>query len=107
MTPIAARNIGIDSVDISDPNATGNAVHAITRMKISQTWLASQTGLIERWMSPRTRAPLWAEPAVRSQKPAPKSALPKIAYAVTPSSIRPRHSSGSISRPSPSLVRRP
>ena len=62
-----------------EPNATGNAVQANTRTKISQTWLASHTGLIERWMSPRTRAPPRVVPAVRSQKPAPKSALPRTA----------------------------
>ena len=62
-----------------DPNATGNAVQAMTRQKMSQTWLASQTGLIERWTSPRTRPPRCAPPAVRSQKPAPKSALPRTA----------------------------
>jgi hypothetical protein len=79
MIPIAPRNSGIDSVEKIDPNARGNAVHSITRMKINQTWLASQTGLIERWMSPRTRPPARAPPAVRSQKPAPKSAAPSTA----------------------------
>ena len=40
------------SVEKIEPKATGNAVQTITRMKISQTWLASQTGLIERWIMP-------------------------------------------------------
>jgi hypothetical protein len=79
ITPIAARKSGIDSVDISEPNATGNAVQTITSTKMSQTWLASQTGLIERWTIPRTRPPRRSPPAVRSQKPAPKSALPSTA----------------------------
>ena len=39
-------------------------------MKISQTWLASQTGVSERWISARGRSPLSASPATRSQKPA-------------------------------------
>ena len=79
MIPIAARNSGIDSVEKIEPKATGNAVHMITSTKISQTWLASQTGLIERCTIPRIRPPRRAPPAVRSQKPAPKSALPSTA----------------------------
>ncbi len=57
-----------------DPNATGKPVQRMTRTKISQTWLASHTGAIERWIMPRTAPPRSAPPAVRSQKPAPKSA---------------------------------
>ena len=79
MIPIAARKSGIESVENSDPKATGNAVHTITSTKISQTWFASHTGLIERWIIPRTRPPRSVPPAVRSQKPAPKSALPSTA----------------------------
>jgi hypothetical protein len=30
MIPTAARNSGIDSVEVSDPKATGNAVHTMT-----------------------------------------------------------------------------
>ena len=56
MIPIAARKSGIESVEKIEPKATGNAVHTITSTKISQTWLASQTGLIERWIIPRTPA---------------------------------------------------
>ena len=79
MIPSAARKSGIDSVEKSEPKATGKAVQAITSTKISQTWLASQTGLIERWTMPRTRPPRAAPPAVRSQNPAPKSAPPSTA----------------------------
>ena len=44
--------------------ALGNAVQRTTRTKISQTWLASQTGPIERSIWPRTfsaRSPLTGE----------------------------------------------
>src|ERR1700750_1377962 len=37
MIPTAARNIGIASVVISDPNATGNAVQTTTSTKNTQT----------------------------------------------------------------------
>ena len=55
MIPSAARKSGSESVEKIDPNATGNAVHVITSRKISHTWFASQTGLIDRWTMPRTR----------------------------------------------------
>ncbi len=61
------------------PKASGKAVQRTTRMKISQTWLASQTGVSERSISARGRLPFSASPAIRSQKPAPKSAPPKTA----------------------------
>jgi hypothetical protein len=76
MMPSAAMKRGIVSVDISEPKATGKAVQTITSTKMSQTWLASHTGLMERWTIPRMRPPREAPPAVRSQKPAPKSAPP-------------------------------
>ena len=79
MIPSAARNSGTISVEKIEPKATGNAVHAITSTKISHTWLASHTGLIERCTMPRTRPPRRSPPAVRSQKPAPKSAPPSTA----------------------------
>jgi hypothetical protein len=79
MIPIAARKSGIESVENSDPKATGNAVHTITSTKMSQTWLASHTGLIDRCTMPRTRPPRSAPPAVRSHRPAPKSAPPSTA----------------------------
>ncbi len=62
------------------PKASGNAVQRTTRMKISQTWLASQTGVSERWIRARGAAPLRSsKPASRSQKPPPKSAPPNSA----------------------------
>ena len=64
---------------MTEPNAFGKDVQKTTRMKMSQTWLASQTGLIELLILPRSRAPRSAPPAVRSQKPAPKSAPPSTA----------------------------
>jgi hypothetical protein len=64
------------SVEVIDPNASGKAVHNMTSTKISQTWLASHTGDIARLIIARTGAPRSAPPAVRSQKPAPKSAPP-------------------------------
>ena len=79
MIPIAATNSGSESVEKIEPKATGNAVQRMTSTKISHTWLASHTGLIERWIIPRRRPPFSAPPAVRSQKPAPKSALPSTA----------------------------
>ena len=42
MIPTAARNIGIAIVDMIEPKASGKAVHITTRMKMSQTWLASR-----------------------------------------------------------------
>ena len=48
-------------------------------MKISHTWFASHTGPIEWSITTRGRSPRSEPPAVRSQKPAPKSAPPKIA----------------------------
>ena len=79
MIPTAARNSGTYRVSMIGPKAFGKHVQSTTRTKISQTWLASQTGPIERLMSPRTRAPRSAPPAVRSQNPAPKSAPPSTA----------------------------
>src|SRR3954452_1945743 len=65
-------------------NALGNPVHSTTRTKINQTWLASQTGPIERSICARTFVPRSPLPASKSQTPAPKSAPPKMAYRVTP-----------------------
>jgi hypothetical protein len=79
MIPTDARNSGTYSVSMIAANAGGKHVQSTTSTKISQTWFASQTGPIERFTSPRTRAPRWAPPAVRSQKPAPKSAPPSTA----------------------------
>ena len=79
MIPSAARKRGMERVENIDPKATGNAVQMITSTKMSQTWLASHTGLIERWIIPRTAPPRRVPPAVRSQKPPPKSAPPSTA----------------------------
>ncbi len=77
--PSTARLIGIDSVVMIEAKAGGNAVQVTTRQKISQTWLTSQTGPMARLMSMRGSAPSAEPPANRSQKPAPKSAPPKMA----------------------------
>ena len=49
--PSAARVSGTNRVSVIDANASENAVQSTTRQKISQTWLASQTGPIEWSMS--------------------------------------------------------
>ena len=77
--PSAARLSGMNSVDKIDPKASGNAVHSTTRTKISQTWLASQTGPIAQSIRSRGRLPRSPPPATRAQKPAPKSAPPNTA----------------------------
>ena len=59
--------------------ASGNPVHSTTSTKISQTWLASHTGPMACSMSVRWAEPRSGPPAVRSQKPAPKSAPPNSA----------------------------
>ena len=48
----------MNSVDMTASKAIENAVQRITRMKISQTWLASQTGPIAESISRRARAAL-------------------------------------------------
>ncbi len=48
-----------------------NAVQSTTSTKISQTWLASQTGPIERSIWVRTRSARSPDPASRSHTPAP------------------------------------
>jgi hypothetical protein len=77
---------GTKSVNVIEAYASGNPVHKTTKMKINQTWLASQTGPIERSIISRGCSPRSAPPALRSQKPAPKSAPPKTAYVTTASS---------------------
>ena len=75
--PSAARLSGMNRVEKIEPNASGNDVHSTTRMKMSHTWFASQTGPITQSMSSRARRPRSPLPAMRLQKPAPKSAPPK------------------------------
>ena len=73
MIPTAARKSGTASVEAIEPKASGKAVHITTRMKISQTWLASHTGDIEFLIRARSSG----SRAVRSQIPVPKSAPPR------------------------------
>src|ERR1044072_2482276 len=49
--PSAARLRGTKRVSVIEANAAENAVHRTTSVKISHTWLASQTGPIDAWMS--------------------------------------------------------
>jgi len=79
ITPKATAVSGRYSVDMIEANASGKPVHSTTRAKISQTWLASQTGPMECSMRERWAAPPRAVPATRSQNPAPKSAPPSRA----------------------------
>jgi len=79
MMPSATAVSGMYSVDATAANTSGTAVHRITTTKISQTWLASQTGPMTRSMSPRCADPRCAPPANRSQNPPPKSAPPNSA----------------------------
>ena len=44
MIPTAAMKSANASVDAIEPNAAGYAVQTTVSTKISQTWLASQTG---------------------------------------------------------------
>ena len=68
--PSAASAIGTYSVVMIAPKASGKAVQRTTRMKISQTWLASQTGVSERWIRARGARPLLVVEA-REQVPEP------------------------------------
>ena len=47
----------MNSVDMTDSKATEKPVHSTTSTKISQTWLASQTGPMARSISARARRP--------------------------------------------------
>ena len=78
--PTAASASGRYSVSMIAREGAGNAVQRTTSVKISQTWLASQTGPSEsvtrrsiRLRRPRSRE----RTASSSQTPAPKSAPPK------------------------------
>ena len=59
----------MNSVDMTASKAIENAVQRTTRMKISQTWLASQTGPIAVSISRRARSPRSPSPA--DQRPEP------------------------------------
>src|SRR4029077_17052652 len=84
ITPNATAVSGTYSVDAIAEKTVGNPVQVTTRAKISQTWLASQTGPIDSAMRRRLGTPSAAEPASRSQNPAPKSAPASSTYAVMP-----------------------
>ena len=60
-------------------NASGKPVQKITSAKISQTWLASQTGPTAQAMSACERRPRAPPPDASAQNPAPKSAPPNTA----------------------------
>ena len=64
---------GTNSVSVIEAYASGNDVHKITKMKINQTWLASQTGPMECSIMSRGCSPSLG-PA-RSQVP---EARPKV-----------------------------
>src|SRR5580700_69823 len=98
MIPTAARVSGTYNVDMIGANALGNPVHNVTRTKINHTWFASQTGPIDSSMSSRAGAPRCADPATRSQKPAPKSAPANNAYSVMPANIAAATASASFTR---------
>ncbi len=74
----------MNSVEKTASNALENAVQSTTRTKISQTWLASQTGPIAQSTRSRARRPRAPREATRLQNPAPKSAPPNTAYALMP-----------------------
>ena len=57
MIPNAARVSGMYRVEATAPNSGGKQVHSTTSTKISQTWLASQTGPMECSMSRRAGFP--------------------------------------------------
>src|SRR5262245_40291390 len=82
--PSAAIVSGTNTVSVIEAYASGKHVHSTTQVKISHTWLASHTGPIARSSTARGRDPRAAPPAIRSQNPAPKSAPPNTAYAITP-----------------------
>ena len=65
--PKAARLRGMNRVEKIAAKAAENAVQSTTSTKISQTWLASQTGPIAQSISPRAR--LAALPAPGEQGP--------------------------------------
>src|SRR5215207_7478039 len=81
--PSAASVRGTNIVHVIDAYASGKHVQRTTKAKINHTWLASHTGPIEWSTTSRGRVPRFAPPAVRSQKPEPKSAPPKMAYIKT------------------------
>ena len=55
--PKAARVSGTNRVSVIDAYASEKPVHSTTKMKISQTWLASHTGPMEWSMTSRGSRP--------------------------------------------------
>ena len=104
--PKAARVSGTYSVDATGVNPAGNPVHSTTSTKISQTWLASQTGPIACSITARWGAPRRVPPARRSQMPAPKSAPPNSAYAMRPTNMTPSTTSASVTGTALEFLRR-
>jgi hypothetical protein len=78
-TPPTASQSGSAAVVITAANASGNPVQKMTKMKTSQTWLASHTGVIEASIRARGARPRRVVPASRSHRPPPKSAPPSTA----------------------------
>src|SRR5213596_2144926 len=96
MIPIAATNSGTLSVEATEASTDGYAVHATTITKMSQTWLASQTGPIAwRACSRSASSRRWDS---RIQMPAPKSAPASTAYAASPTRMKISGSSFSMRR---------
>src|SRR4051812_34547164 len=90
--PNATRVSGMYNVDAIAANTGGKTVHKRTSTKINQTWLASQTGPMTCSMRARRGFPTAAEPASRSQMPAPKSAPASTTYRVSAPQISPNRS---------------
>ena len=80
--PSAATLSGTNNVVKMAAKAAGKPVQSTTSAMISQTWLDSHTGVMDRSMRCLGAAPRAADPASRSQIPPPKSAPASAAYAV-------------------------
>ena len=93
----------MNSVEKTASKADEKPVQSTTRVKISQTWLASQTGPIAQSISSRGRLPLSPPRAKRLQSPAPKSAPAKTAYMVTPIQRTTATASASVIRRPPRM----
>lgn len=70
---------GTNRIEVNAAKASGKAVHKMTSTKISHTWFASHTGPMARSMSVRGFWPRIVPPAIRSQRPPPRSAPPNTA----------------------------
>jgi hypothetical protein len=74
MMPSRARNSGTARLEKTEPKKVGYPVHSTVITRMSQTWLASQTGAMARWAWSRISRPCALVPASSCQNPAPKSA---------------------------------